>query len=393
VLLILVAILLPGWVRNISPLFAAQDQTQPVELAGDVAQYLINVPGQMASMYLLLAMGFALALRCGAVDLSVWAVAGVGGVVAVRLMNLGASTPLAFAAAGVAGVIIGAFHGLAVVRARLPSFLVTAATGIGLVLCFRLCLGSSPVAISGGRFEALRGTLPFPPLLIGRMLIVAGVYSLVMIVLMVADYLQGRSARLAGATPRQARPDRRRELVLALAASGGLAGLGGVCWLIDHPSAPPPSWPIGDLRVVAAAVLAGGMLLGGRGRTMLVGLALPAALLTATIWRQEVVLVSWQGVRIQTLMLICVAIVAHIAIDNVLSWRQGGKKLAVIALALLVGGMGMLGTTGRMADLGARRAFVLAAMGVWLLGVAMLLISRGRLRPRWMSGPGRRSIV
>ncbi len=382
VLLILAATLLPGWVRNIGPIFTIQD-TQPVELAGNVAYYLSNVPGQMTTMYLLLAVGFALALRCGAVDLSVWAVAGGGGVVAARLMNLGTPTPLAFAVAGGAGAVVGAIQGWAVVRAKLPSFLVTAATSVGVVLCFHLWSGSGPVVLSSGSFDALRGVLPFPPLLVGRMLIVVGIYSLVMVVLLLADSVQRRSVR----------PDRRRELLLAMTVSGALAGLGGACWLIDHASAPAPSWPIGDLHVVGAAVLAGGALLGGRGRTMLVGLALPAALLTATIWRQEVVLVSWRGVQVQNLMLVCMIVVAHIAIDNVLSWRQGGKKLAVMALALLMGGMVMLGTTGRMAEVAARRTFVLTALGLWLVGVVMLLISRGRLRPRWVSELGRRSIV
>jgi simple sugar transport system permease protein len=382
-MLILAVILLPDWIKDIGPLSTDESETQSTEFVSNVAQYLDNVPGQMTSTYLLLALGFALALRCGAVDLSVWAVAGAGGVATATLMSLGAPMPAAFAAAGVVGVAVGAIHGLAVVRWRLPSVLVTAATGIGLVLLLDLGLGGGAVEVPRGSFEALRNALPFPPLLLGRMLIVAGIYAAVMLVLLTADAVRRQVSR----------PDRQRELWLALAASGGLAGLAGACGLIDYPVASAPNFPIGDLRVVAAAVLAGGAMLGGRGRTMLMGLSLPLALLTATIWRQEVALLFYGIVEVNILILIGMAIVAHMAIDNALSWRQGSRWLAVMALAALVGGMAMLGASGRVADLAGRRAFELMALGLWLAGVVLLLVSRGQVRPTWTSRTGQRNLA
>ena len=93
VLVVLAGTLLPGWVARIGPLYSADPHAQDTAQVGNIAQYLSDIPGQMASFYLPLAMGFALALRCGAVDLSIWAVAGAGGVLAARLMNLGAPVP------------------------------------------------------------------------------------------------------------------------------------------------------------------------------------------------------------------------------------------------------------------------------------------------------------
>jgi ribose/xylose/arabinose/galactoside ABC-type transport system permease subunit len=339
----------------------------------------------MASFYLPLAMGFALALRCGAVDLSVWAVAGAGGVVAARLLNAGWPVPAAFAAAAAAGAAWGAIQGLLVSRGNLPSVLVTAAGAIALTLALGAWVGPGPVAVAGDPFAALRDRLPPPPLLMGRMLLVAGIYGLGMLALVLVD---------AKVVPRrQTRPNRRRELVGALAVSAALAALGGACWLMDYPAAPVPSWPVGDLRIVAAALLAGAALLGGRGKTMLVGLLLPVALLTATVWRQKVPLISWGGWPVGGLVLVGVTIVAHMGIDNALSWRQRGRWLAAGALALLVAGMALLAATGTITDLSGRRSFLLAALGVWLVGLVMLSISRNRRRPPWSSESGRRSLV
>jgi ribose transport system permease protein len=384
VLAVLAATLLPGWIAEIGPLFGPVGPNAEAAYASNVAQYLDNIPGQMASFHLLLAMGFALALRCGALDRSIWAVAGAGGVVAARLLNAGVPVLAAFAAVAAAGAAWGVIQGLLVSRVNLPSVLVTAAGAIALTLVLGACAGPGPVAVVGEPFAALRNRLPPPPLLVGRMLFVAGVYALAMLALVIAD---AKAAQRG-----QTRPNRRRELAAALVVSAALAALGGACWLMDYPSAPVPSWPIGDLRIVAAALLAGAALMAGRGRTMLVGLLLPVALLTATVWRQKVPLTSWNGWSLASLVLVGVTIVAQMAIDNALSWRQHGRWLAATALALLVAGMALLAATGTIRDLRGRRIFLLVALAVWLAGLVALGVSRNRRRPQWSSDHGRRSM-
>ena len=91
---------------------------------------------------------------------------------------------------------------------------------------------------------------------------------------------------------------------------------------------------------------------------------------------------SYRSLALQSLVLICMTIVAHVAIDNALSRWQGNKRLAIAALALVVSGMLLLGASGFIVGLAGRRAFHLAAMGGWVAGAMLLLISRRYLRPR-----------
>ena len=73
------------WVRDVLGMGLVLALAVPLVSAlrwADSGQYLSDVAGQMASYGLLLAMGFLLALRCGAIDLSVWSSAGLGGLVA-----------------------------------------------------------------------------------------------------------------------------------------------------------------------------------------------------------------------------------------------------------------------------------------------------------------------
>ncbi len=238
-------------------------------------QYLNNVPGQMASIYLLMALAFALALRRGAIDLSIWMSAGAGGLVAASLIHAGVAFGWAFAAAALAGLALGAFNGLLVGVLRLPSVLVTLASAAGTLLLLRHWFGPAGIEVPSRTFESLT-ILPYPPLLTGRMLIVAGTFSVVLLGMLAFDGTV-RSAGLA----------RRGSLFAVLALSGALCGLAGACWLIDRNQAPLPGGIIGDLRAPAAAVLAGALILSGPGRIPLVGVALPLAMLAATIWRQQ----------------------------------------------------------------------------------------------------------
>lgn len=88
-------------------------------------QLLQDMLIRMFSPLLLAVLGFALALRRGAIDLGVWVVAGVGGLLAATILraswapHAGAAAPLlAFLAAAAAGGVIGLANGLLVARRR-----------------------------------------------------------------------------------------------------------------------------------------------------------------------------------------------------------------------------------------------------------------------------------
>jgi len=316
-LLVVFIAMVSSWGGNLgSPTPAQPPQTVQHIDAGQV-QYLVNVPGQMASIYLLLALGFALALRCGAVDLSIWAAAGAGGVVAASLINAGVGAAWSFAASCGAGLALGAFNGAMVGLLRLPSVLVTPVAGAGVLWLMQSSVDPKGVAVSAEAFRGL-AILPYPPMLAGRMLVVAGAYSLVMVVMVILDTAAGRGVRLG----------RRTELFAALAASGALSGLAGACWLIDCNQAPFPSAVIGDLRAPAAAVLAGAIYFSGRSRTLLTGIALPPALLAATIWRQQAWLVSSLSPAWNMTLLMVAVLTVQLLLGRLFATRRPAKSHA-----------------------------------------------------------------
>jgi len=144
------------------------------------------------------------------------------------------------------------------------------------------------------------------------MLLVAGIYALAMAALIVWDEL----ARRRAASPPQRSPGagRRRLAAAALVISGALAAVGGAVWLVEHSSTPVPTRLIGDLRVPAAAVLAGAVVLVGPNRSLLCWLFLPVSMLLVTLWRQEIL--SWQwfyarGYAFQLVELMAMLLTAH----------------------------------------------------------------------------------
>jgi ribose transport system permease protein len=318
--------------------------------------YCLPLAAQMASYCLPVALGFLLALRCGAVDLSVWVNAGVGGLVAAALIRAGAPAGWAIAAGAAAGLLLGALNGAIVVGLRVPSPIATLATAVGASWGAQSLVGARAILLSEALFAGWQATL-----------IAAGVYAMALLVL------------IAGQRAEHAPISHRRELFLSLCGSGLLAALGGIAWIIDQHSAPTPTQVIGDLRVPAAAILAGGWLLRGRARGLLAGAALPAALLVATIWQQGVWYLQRHAVAIQTLFLLAMLLVAQGAMNQAARSGRSRKVIAILAAFLASGGILIL-CASLYAHSNAGR-FVVHACGlvVWAAGAALLLLAR---RPR-----------
>ena len=230
----------------------------------DEQRYYSDIVGQMFSFYLLPALGFLLALREGAIDLSVWAVAALGGAVAAWLIGWGVPPTTAILAAGACGLVVGLFHGLVVSRLRVPAPLLTLVTAGAIVLGLRAAFPGGSVRVPADSFDgwmrflsvAVFGgeqqlVLSHPFLL--RVLMVLGGYVAIWAIMTIAQAVGGR---LTGSRSRWL-------LVAALCASGLLAGLSGPIWLIENDCSPIPHRLIGDLRIPAAALLAGAALFRG----------------------------------------------------------------------------------------------------------------------------------
>ncbi|MHC4985502.1 MAG: ABC transporter permease subunit, partial [Planctomycetota bacterium] len=266
--------------------------------------YVTDVAAQVASPHLLTALGMLLALRVGVIDLSVWMVAAAGTLLTAGLMAVGVSPVVGFGLAGLAGAACGAINALCVCRLRLPGPVATLLVALAVLgVCWWAC-PAARVDIPEGAFDGwllsrpaasdiesdeAAGTDIALPLILTRTVLVAGVYAAAMFGLLPWRSGIGRSRWRRAAT---------------LIAAGFLAGLAGAIRTMDLDAAALSARPIGDLRIAAAVLLAGGCLLAGPARTLITAAVLPIALLAATMWRQQVWTLGVWGIEWQVVLLI-----------------------------------------------------------------------------------------
>ncbi|MDY6913948.1 MAG: hypothetical protein SVT52_05780 [Planctomycetota bacterium] len=343
----LAAVLLPVWQADGTP-------------------YLPDIAGQMASYYLLPVMAFCLALRCGAIDLSVWINTALGGITAAVLIKGGVSIGWSFAAGAAAGLALGLVNASLVALLRLPSLIVTPVTAALALWALRAQFDQRYISVPPEVFENWL-LMSEMPLLIARMLLVAAVYSVIMLDLLVLEVAARRGVKFTS----------RQNLFAALCVSGVLSASGGVCWLLDHGAAPVPGRLIGDLRVPAAAVLAGAIFLRGRGRTLLTCACLPASLLLATVWRQRVWNLYVHGYAMQMAVLAGMSIVAHLAARHWLCPKPaGGKLLGAVTAVMAAAGVIIVAAAGAVTGPAARAALHATGLAFSLTGAGVLITTR-----------------
>jgi len=359
----------------------------PVWTAGRTREeYMPEAAIVMGSHYLLPALGFLLALRVGAIDLSVWVCAAAGGVMSAATINAGVPVAVAGLAGVVTGLAIGTVNGLLVVFARLPSAAVTLVVGLLVMWAALAVVPQRHLTVPPGTFDTWRiaheveilqdegdGTGAKPtrvqelfPLSVTRLLIVVGVFIAVVAGLYGVDLLR----RSGGEIPR------RWQVLGAMSASGFLAAAGGACWLIEHGQAPAATRPVGDLRVLAAALLAGGLYHAGRTRTLLTLAALPVALLIVTVWRQEVWNLQVEGYALQLAVLAGMTVVTHLAMAAAAGGPRKARAAFAVAAALTAGGLVVLAGSARGGSPEVKHALHVAGVAVWSVGAVVLVIAR-----------------
>ena len=381
IIVALTVILLPAWGLN-SGLFP----DDAVERYGRVTGVFDRLLGQLVSFYLLPAMGFWLALRRGAVDLSVWAVSGLGGVAAAVLINAGVPMGAAFGAAILVGLAVGALNGYVAAFTRLSSPAFTLLVAAVIVGALGLLTADRSVSVDDAQFgwwqepgaddgeivadpadRSREEKLTAPKV---RMLLIACVYSFGMVVLLGWGIFSRR---------RHWADHDRAGRFAALAASGALAAAGGAFWLIDQGSAPVPTRLIGDLRIPAAALLAGGALWVGPGRALLSGLFLPVALLLAAAWRQEVTGLAWfrsSGYAVQTALLGGMLLTAHRALLDVLARRGARRAICGLSLALALAAIVATAAQALAPSYAAKHALAMTGLAAWAAALGGLAATR-----------------
>ena len=223
--------------------------------------------GRQVSINAIIATGMTLVIITGGIDLSVGAVMTLAMTFGAGAMLSGVPVPLAVALALFTGVGCGAINGVLIAYARLPAIIVTLAMmeiprGIALLYTGGYPLSNLPAAFAPlGRGEILGVHVPT---LVMLAVVVAGHLFLTRFVAGRAFYALGgneEAARLAGL------PANRYKL-LAYTLSGFTAALAGVV-LASRLMSGQPNAGIGfELDAIAAVVLGGTNIAGGRGSSV-----------------------------------------------------------------------------------------------------------------------------
>lgn len=231
------------------------------------------------SMSLLVALGMAFVIFTGGIDLSVGAVVALGSVTAAMASQSGLTAGVA---AGVgAGVLVGILNAAIITRLAIAPFIATLATMLAARGAALLLAGNQSVAISTdtafmsfGQDDLLGFPIPA--------WIALAAYIIGSIVLNFTSF--GRNTLAVGGNEDAARlmglrADRVKFAVYVL--SGALSGLAGASLAAQNFAGQPLEGTGWELSAIAAVVVGGTLLTGGRGS---VGTTLAGALLLGLIF-------------------------------------------------------------------------------------------------------------
>lgn len=237
--------------------------TSPYFLTG---QNIANIGRQTAAVSIV-AVGMALVIITGNIDLSIGSLFALCGMAAALAMQrVGNQWWLGAIAAIAVGVVFGLMNGLATVRLGVPSFLVTlgslgVARGIALLIT-----DTRPVLIANPTYFAIFGETKLfgvIPISVVWTLIIVGLGALVL-----HKSVFGLRVFATGGNPRAARytgVKTDRTILQAFVITGGLTAVAALLFTgVAH--AARPDLGVGfELDVIAAVILGGVSLFGGRG--------------------------------------------------------------------------------------------------------------------------------
>ena len=243
--------------------------------------------GGNASYFAIMAVGMTAVIIMGGIDLSVgsiYALAAIAGAMALRWANeawgsgggsggspmpLIASVPLGLAVCCGVGALAGAFNGAMIVGLRVHPFIITLGTmavyrGSVFVATRSETISELPDSFTRGFFKLqVGGVYPVPTFLM-VLVVLAGVFVLARTVLARRAYAIGgneTAARYAGIPVSRVK-------VIFYTLSGMLAGLSACAYIGYYGAAAPAAGDGYELDVVAAAVIGGASLSGGRGSAL-----------------------------------------------------------------------------------------------------------------------------
>lgn len=235
--------------------------TAPAFLDGEALRYYLN---EEAPIFIITA-GIALVIIAGGIDLSVGAVLGLSAGTSLLASMHGANALVAVIVGVGTGAAFGLINGLVIVKLKLNDFIVTLGTlnvAAGLLVVL-----TDHVQITGtqdARFLAIANSSVLS--VTSALVLAVGVVASLQFVLVKSAF--GRKARAVGAGVSPALVagiDAGRVKAWAYVISGSLAGFGGVLLASRLNSVQPGMAGGYELSAIAAAVLGGVSLAGGRG--------------------------------------------------------------------------------------------------------------------------------
>lgn len=242
---------------------------------------LLNVLRQ-AAVNGLLALGVTVVIISGGIDLSLGSVLAFTGMMLALLITWGVPGWIAIGLTLVLGAIIGIINGGLVSIAKLPPFIATLAGMMvyrGLTL---LVSGGRPVSrlnndllTAIGR-ERLFGLIPLPAIIL---IVMAGVFTIIL-----SKTIFGKRVYAIGGNEKGAvlsGINVKRTLLWIYMIAGIMAALAGIVTVGRVNSAVPTAGQMFELRAIAAAVIGGTSLAGGKGRAFgtLIGALILAVIL------------------------------------------------------------------------------------------------------------------
>jgi len=241
-------------------------------------QPLLTLVTSQVAPTLVIACGMTLVIISRQIDISVGSLFAICGVCGGLLLQQGLSIAVALPASMLVGALFGAFNGLLIAGFGLPSIVVTLATMVTWREALRLFRRGVYVNIGteGQWFGLSQAAGQWTIICVALVIVVA--LALAMKHLAAGRYVyavgtDAEAARLAGIPPRWV-------TFLCFVGIGGLTGLAAMMAAVQSPQVDPTAGVGLELRTIAAVVVGGVSISGGRGNLwgVLAGLLLLASI-------------------------------------------------------------------------------------------------------------------
>jgi rhamnose transport system permease protein len=220
--------------------------------------FLSNMP------VLVVAVGMTLVILTGEIDVSVGSIFAICGVMAGVIAKMGVPVLLACVGACVIGALLGAMNGALVAYIRIPSIVVTLATMTALRDGLRWATQGAWIENLPPSFQwfgLTERTYPIAVLVTAVVLVAATSWGLRNLAAGRAIYAAGSNAEAA----RVAGINTRRVVFLVFVATGALTGLAAAFNSVRFDQIPSNAGLGLELKVIAAVVVGGTAITGGRG--------------------------------------------------------------------------------------------------------------------------------